>query len=265
MSHVTDQDTDQENETENLEAPDSVEEEIAEKVDDDGDENVVSADFGPEASDEELELLDGAGGDRLDELEEQLAEVNDQLLRAVAETENVRRRAQREKEDAGKYAITNFAREMLSVSDNMVRALDSQRQEEEKQANAELSAADLLERFNNFILGVTMIETEMQKTFERIGIEKIEPVGQPFDPKLHHALFEVEDLEKPTGTVMQVIEAGYVLRERLLREAKVGVSKGGPKIAAGDGAKESDPAEAEGAAQAYEPSAETGSKVDKEL
>ena len=265
MSHVTDQDTDQVNENENPEASNGDEEEITEKADDDGDETVVSADFGPEASDEELELLDGAGGDRLDEVEEELAEAKDQLLRAVAETENVRRRAQREKEDAGKYAITNFAREMLSVSDNMVRALDSERQEEEKQANSELSTADLLERFNNFILGVTMIETEMQKTFERIGIEKIEPVGQPFDPKLHHALFEIENPEKPSGTVMQVIEAGYVLRERLLREAKVGVSKGGPKMAAGDAAQQSDPSEAEGAAQAYEPSAETGGKVDKEL
>ena len=265
MSHVTDQDTDQENENESPEASNGDEEETTEKADDDGDETVVSADFGPEASGEELELLDGAGGDRLDEVEEELVEAKDQLLRAVAETENVRRRAQREKEDAGKYAITNFAREMLSVSDNMVRALDSERQEEEKQANSELSTADLLERFNNFTLGVTMIETEMQKTFERIGIEKIEPVGQPFDPKIHHALFEIEDLEKPAGTVMQVIESGYVLRERLLREAKVGVSKGGPKMAARDGTQESDPSEAEGAAQAYEPSAETGSKVDKEL
>ena len=186
-------------------------------------------------------------------------------MRAVAETANVRRRAQREKEDAAKYAITNFAREMLSVSDNLLRALDSERMEEEKQANSELSAADLLERFNNFILGVTMIETEMQKTFERIGIEKMEPVGQPFDPKFHHALFEIEDLDKPAGTVMQVTEAGYVLRERLLRAAKVGVSKGGSKMIVEEAAQESDPSEAEGAAQAYEPSAETGSKVDKEL
>jgi molecular chaperone GrpE len=263
MSQVTDQDTDPENENESLEPPNGDEKKIVEE--DGGDESMISFDLGREASDEELELLDGAGGDRIDELEEELAEAKDQLLRAVAETENVRRRAQREKEDAGKYAITNFAREMLSVSDNIIRALDSERMEEERQANSELNAADLLERFNNFILGVTMIETEMQKTFERIGIEQIEPIGQTFDPKLHHALFEIEDLDKPAGTVMQVIEAGYVLRERLLREAKVGVSKGGPKITAEEVAQESDPSEAEGAAQAYEPSAETGSKVDKEL
>jgi len=265
MSQVIDQDTEQENENEkeNPEMPSGDEEEISQEGD--GYENVISSDLGLEASDEELELFDGAGGDRIDELEEELAEAKDQLLRAVAETANVRRRAQREKEDAGKYAITNFAREMLTVSDNLVRALDSEHMEEEKQANSELSAVALLERFNNFILGVTMIETEMQKTFERIGIEQIDPVGQPFDPKLHHALFEIEDLNKPAGTVMQVIEAGYVLRERLLREAKVGVSKGGSKMIVEEVAQEIAPSEAEEAAQAYEPSAETGSKVDKEL
>jgi molecular chaperone GrpE len=261
MSQVVDQDTDQENE--NVETPSGAEMKISEEAGDP--ENVISSDLAPEEFDEELELLEGEGDGSLEELDEELVEVKDQLLRAVAETANVRRRAQREKEDAGKYAITNFAREMLSVSDNLGRALDSERMEEEKQANSELSAADLLERFNNFILGVTMIETEMQKTFERIGIEKMEPVGQPFDPKVHHALFEIEDLDKPAGTVMQVTEAGYVLRERLLRAAKVGVSKGGSKMPAEEAAQESDPSEAEGAAQAYEPSAETGSKVDKEL
>jgi molecular chaperone GrpE len=110
-----------------------------------------------------------------------------------------------------------------------------------------------------------MIETEMKKTFERIGIEQIEPLGQPFDPKYHHALFEAENLDKPSGTVIQVIEAGYLLRERLLREAKVGVSKGGPKMIADEVVQESDLSEAEDAAHAYEPSMETGGKVDKEL
>ena len=133
MSKITDQDTDQENENEIQATPNGNEEEVSEE--NEGDENVISSDLGLEASDEELELLDGWGSDRLDELEKELAEAQDQLLRAVAETANVRRRAQREKEDAGKYAITNFAREMLSVSDNMVRALDSERLEEEKDAN----------------------------------------------------------------------------------------------------------------------------------
>lgn len=221
--------------------------------------------FGPDASAEELELLEGEGGDRLSELEAELNEARDQLLRAVAETENVRRRAQREKEDAGKYGIASFAREILSVSDNLGRALDSERADEEKQANADLPPEELLERFANFILGVQMTETALQKTFERIGIKKLEPVGMPFDPKLHHAMFEVEDLTQPSGTVLQVIEAGYVLHDRLLREAKVGVTKGGPKAEASASVHETAASAAEGAANAYEQPVGTGGKVDKEL
>jgi len=263
MSQVTDQNTELENDNETPRVAGGDKGDISEELE--NNENELHSDLDPEKSDDEADLPDIGGGDRPNEFEEELAETKDQLLRAVAETANVRRRAQREKEDAGKYAITNFAREMLSVSDNMVRALDSVRLEEEKHPNTEISAAVLLERFNNFILGVTMIETEMKKTFERIGIEQIEPMGQPFDPKYHHALFEVEDLDKPSGTVIQVIEAGYLLRERLLREAKVGVSKGGPKMIVDEVVQESDLSEAEDAAHAYEPSTETGGKVDKEL
>ena len=156
MSQVTNQDTDHENE--NLEAPIDDEEKTANELE--NDENLLHPDLSPKASDEGSVFAEGSEGVRTDDLEEELAEAQDQLLRAVAETANVRRRAQREKEDAGKYAITNFAREILSVSDNVVRALDSERMEEEKQAKSDLSAAALLERFNNFILGVTMIEAQ---------------------------------------------------------------------------------------------------------
>lgn len=228
--------------------------------------------FGPEASDEELDLLSGEGDYRdLDsdartaELEAELAEVKDQLLRAVAETENVRRRAQREKEDAGKYGMASFAREMLSVADNLGRALESERNNEEKQANADLNPEELLERLSNFVLGVQMTETEMLKTFEKIGITRLEPVGQPFDPKVHHAMYEIEDPSQPAGTVMQVVEAGYVLNGRLLREAKVGVSKGGPKPEVSDPVQESEPNQAEGAAQAYKTNSGPGANVDREL
>jgi molecular chaperone GrpE len=267
MSQDTENEMAEEN-TEEHPVPESANEEAPADVDSaevDEEEGGDEPLFGPEASDEELDLLSGEGGDRVAELEVELAEVKDQLLRAVAETENVRRRAQRDKTDAGKYGIASFAREMLSVADNLRRALDSERVDEEKQANADLNAEELLERFGNFILGVTMTEKEMHKTLERIGIRKIEPIGEPFDPKLHHAMFELEDLDQPTGTVMQVIESGYVLHDRLLREAKVGVSKGGPKLEASEPAQESDPGEAEGAAQAYEQSSGTGGNVDKEL
>ena len=229
------------------------------------DDSALSSDLCSESDDDEVDQPDTDVDDSVRELLDELAETKDQLLRAVAETENVRRRAQREKEDAGKYAITNFAREILCVSDNIARALDSERLEEEKQAKSELSAVALHKRFDSFILGVTMIETEMKKTFDRIGIEQIEPVDQAFDPKYHHALFEVEDLDKPSGTVIQVVEAGFLLRGRLLREAKVGVSKGGPKRDVDETTQVNDLSEAEDAVNAYEPSTETGSKVDKKL
>lgn len=222
--------------------------------------------FDSDAPDEELDLPDGeqSEGD-FSALEVELAEAKDQLLRAVAETENVRRRAQREKEDAGKYGIASFAREMLSVSDNLGRALESERANEEKKAKNDSSVEELLERISNFIEGVQMTESSLQKTFERIGIKKLDPIGQPFDPKMHHVMFEVEDQNQPTGTILQVIEAGYILQDRLLREAKVGVSKGGPKAQAGTPESGTDPTEAEGAAHAYEQPVETGGKVDKEL
>ncbi len=263
MSQNIDQSKDQEHTDKDQESHIGDDGEISEEFE--SDENVPPSVSDSEEIVDDVENPEIGKSKSIEELEEELAEVKDQLLRAVAETANVRRRAQREKEDAGKYAIANFAREMLSVSDNMVRALNSERLEEEKQANSELSAVELLERFNNFVTGVNMIETEMKKTFERIGIEQIEPLGQPFDPKYHHALFEVEDLDRPAGTVIQVIEAGYLLRERLLREAKVGVTKGGPKLTADETTEESDLSEVEGAAQAYETVAETGSKVDKKL
>jgi len=263
MSKVKDDDVEPENLDQNTETMDGDEEKKPNT--NKNEESITRSDLDSEISIDESDHLDNETDDNVSELAEELAETKDQLLRAVAETENVRRRAQREKEDAGKYAITNFAREILIVSDNIVRALDSERLEEEKQAKSELSAVALLERFNSFILGVTMIETEMKKTFDRIGIEKIDPVGQAFDPKYHHALFEVEDLDKPAGTVVQVVEAGYLLRDRLLREAKVGVSKGGPKMVDDETKPVGDFSEAEDVANAYESSVETGNKVDKEL
>ncbi len=264
MSEVTDQDNEKKDEDQNYEALDEYEEEDSEEHE--SDENVLHPNSGSKTSiDDVSDELDFEDDVNDSEIAEELAETKDQLLRAVAETENVRRRAQREKEDAAKYAIANFAREMLSISDNIARALVSERAEEEKQKKSELSAAALLKRFDSFILGVTMIDTEIKKTFERIGIEKLEPVDQPFDPKYHHALFELEAPDKPTGTVIEVVEAGYLLHERLLREAKVGVSKGGPKVVVDDTSQAGDSSEAEEVANAYEPSTETGSNIDKEF
>jgi molecular chaperone GrpE len=147
-------------------------------------------------------------------LEEQLALAKDQTLRALAELENYRRRAQKEREDAGKYAVSSFARDLLPVSDNLRRAIE---------AFPDDAKQDI--RVANLIDGIEATEKELLKSFDKHGIEKIEPLDQPFNPNYHEVMFEANIPGKPGGTVIQVIEAGYVLNDRLLRPARVGVSK----------------------------------------
>jgi molecular chaperone GrpE len=152
------------------------------------------------------------------ELEVELAEYKDRLLRALAETENVRRRAQREREDASKYAIAGFAKDLLSAADNLGRALESL---------PEAQAKD--ERTRSLIAGVAATERELLGVFERRGIKRIDPKGECFDHNLHQAIFETERPDQPNGSVVEVLQPGYVLHDRLLRPAMVGVAKGGPK------------------------------------
>jgi molecular chaperone GrpE len=152
-------------------------------------------------------------------LEAEVASLKDQLLRAMAETENVRRRAQREREDTLKYAAVPVIKDVLAVADNLQRALDS--------VPEELVADN--EQMKNLRLGVEMTHKELQSVFERHGIRTISPLGERLDPHLHEALYEVEDPSKPAGTVVQIVQAGYRLHDRLLRAARVGISKGGPK------------------------------------
>jgi molecular chaperone GrpE len=154
----------------------------------------------------------------VDQQAAEISELKDKLLRAMAEVENMRRRATREKEDAHNYAVTKFARDMLSVSDNLRRALDS--------IPAEAKEKD---EVKPIITGVEMTESELLNTFEKHKIKKIEAEGQKFDPNLHQAMFEVENPSVEPGTVMQVVQTGYVLADRLLRPAMVGVAKGGQK------------------------------------
>lgn len=150
-------------------------------------------------------------------LTEEVAALKDQVLRARAETENVRRRADRDRADASAYAVTGFARDMLSVSDNMRRALDSMPE-------------DVADEMKAFVEGVEMTERELLKTMEKYGIEKVEPeVGEKFDHKFHQAMFEVPTADHAPGSVMQVVAAGYVIKDRLLRPAMVGVAKGEAK------------------------------------
>ena len=156
-----------------------------------------------------------AAAARLAELEAQVAELKDQALRNLAETENVRRRAQREIEDAGKYAVTKFARDLLSVADNLGRALQA--------LPADRSKLDDATR--NVITGVEATERELLAIFERNGIKRIEPLGEAFNPEFHQAVMEVPTAEHAPGTVALLLAPGYLLKERLLRPAMVGVAK----------------------------------------
>ncbi len=146
---------------------------------------------------------------------EEIAKLKDQLLRALAEAENTRRRAQKEREDTAKYAVANFAREMLTVADNFRRALETT--PGDTQDN---------EALKNLVAGIEATERQLLGALERFGIKKIEPLGQIFDPNFHRAMMEVESPDKPAGTVMQVLQPGYIIHDRLLREALVAVAKG---------------------------------------
>lgn len=148
----------------------------------------------------------------------EIADLKDQVLRALADTENLRRRFEREKEDSVKYASGKFAKDILTVADNMRRALESA----PKEAAGE-------ETLKNLITGVEATERELLSVFERHGISRVDPKGQKFDPNLHQAMFEIEDPSVAAGTVLQVVAAGYVQHGRLLRAAMVGVSRGGPQ------------------------------------
>lgn len=148
----------------------------------------------------------------------EIAVLNDKLLRILAEGENLRRRAQREREDTAKFAITNFARDILSVADNLQRAL----------ASLPETPPDGEDAINAFADGVKLTERELQSIFERHGIEKIDPQGQKFDHDRHEAMFEMPTADAPAGTVVQVFEVGYLLKDRLLRAAKVAVAKALP-------------------------------------
>jgi molecular chaperone GrpE len=146
--------------------------------------------------------------------------LKDKVLRTLADMENLRRRTEKETADARLYAVAQFAQDMLTVTDNLRRALDSV-SEEARQA-ADSTIKPMLE-------GVELTERDLLKTLERHHIRKIHPQGERFDPNLHQAMFEAEDPSVPAGTVTQVVQSGFVIGERLLRPALVGVSKGGAK------------------------------------
>jgi molecular chaperone GrpE len=162
--------------------------------------------------------------ERLAAAEAELADYKDRLLRAVAEAENVRRRTQREKDEAVKYAAGKFAKDLLPVADNLGRALASV---PEGQVTDEM--------LKNLLVGVAATERELMSVLERHAVRRISPKGERFDHNFHQAIYEVENTGKPAGTVVEVLQDGYALHDRLLRPAMVGVAKGEAKPAAPGG------------------------------
>ncbi|MEM7679955.1 MAG: nucleotide exchange factor GrpE [Pseudomonadota bacterium] len=148
-------------------------------------------------------------------LRTELDQTKDQAMRALAEAENARRRAQKDREEASKFAVSSFAKDLLSIADNLRRAIDA-------------VPDDLKEdvRVENLIGGIEATERELLKTFEKNNIEKVEPVtGQAFDPNFHEVMFEAPGTGQPAGSIIEVIEVGYILNGRILRPARVGVAK----------------------------------------
>jgi molecular chaperone GrpE len=157
------------------------------------------------------------------ELTAENADLKDRLLRTLAEMENLRKRAEREAADARAYAVTAFARDVLSVSDNLARALEAVPAEGEADAGAARTLAD----------GVALTARDLDAMLARHGVQRLDPKSQRFDPNLHQAMMELEDASVPAGTVVQVMQSGYTISGRVLRPAMVAVSRGGPKPGAG--------------------------------
>src|SRR5579864_4230303 len=155
-------------------------------------------------------------------LEREHAEMKDRLLRTLAEMENLRKRTEREVADSRLYGMASFARDVLGVADNMRRALDAV--PAEARANAQAGMRALLD-------GVELTERELLKALEKNGVRQFTPLGEKFDPNVHQAMFEVPDPSVPAGSIVQVMQPGYMIGERVLRPALVGVSKGGAKTA----------------------------------
>jgi molecular chaperone GrpE len=150
----------------------------------------------------------------MDALATENASLRDRMLRALADAENTRRRAERTAQEAGRYAVADFAREMLTVADNLQRTLAAA----ERSTHESAEDAALIE-------GVRATQRMLMQALERFGVRKVEALGAPFDPALHEAVFQVDDASHPPGTVVNVVEDGYTIHDRLLRAARVGISK----------------------------------------
>ena len=165
------------------------------------------------------EAADAPAAGELHEIRQENAALKERLLRTIADMENLRKRTERERSDTAKYAISNFARDVLAVEDNLDRALQA----------AENDSGSPGDKLKNLTEGMRMTRRDLLNTLERHGIKRLHPQGERFDPNLHQAMFEVEDDGVPHGQVVNVVQAGFSIGDRVLRPAMVGVSKGGPK------------------------------------
>ncbi len=189
------------------------------------DEILEAAGLDPETGAEPVVELEPSEQEKIARAMEMLiaenAELKDRVLRGAAEMENLRHRTARDVRDAKTYAVTNFARDMLAIADNLNRAHSLIPQE---------SMAGEDDSVKAFVEGVELTERSLLTALERHGVRKLEPEGQKFDPHFHQAMFEVPNLDVPNNTVVNVVQDGYVIADRVLRPAMVGVAKGGPKI-----------------------------------
>jgi molecular chaperone GrpE len=158
-------------------------------------------------------------------LAKEVAEARDKMLRTLAEMENLRKRTAREVSDARTYGISGFARDVIDIADNLQRALDAVPVEARAAADPGLKA---------LIEGVELTERSLHNALEKNGVRKFDPAGEKFDPNVHQAMYEIPDPSVPAGTIAQVIQSGYMIGERVLRPALVGVAKGGAKAAASE-------------------------------
>jgi molecular chaperone GrpE len=198
---------------------------MSDKNDMSADEILTAAGLDPETGAEVAPELPESEQEKIARAMEMLiaenAELKDRILRTAADMENLRTRTARDMRDAKTFAVSNFARDMLAVSDNLNRAMEMF--PSEARSNADTNVVALLE-------GVKLTERSLMSTLERHGVKRLEPEGQKFDPNFHQAMFEVPNPDVPNNTVVQVVQAGYVIAERVLRPAMVGVAKGGPKL-----------------------------------
>lgn len=185
-------------------------------IDDDATQSTRMAPSEAEAAAETIQ----AAAMQIETLDNEVASLKDRLLREMAEMENLRKRSAREKADATKFAITGFARDMINVGDNLNRAL---------QALPEDVRENAADEIKNLFVGVEMTNQEMLNVFDRNGIKQLNPIDEKFNPNFHQTMFEVPNEDVVSGTVVEVVQVGYAIGDRILRPALVGVAKGGPK------------------------------------